>query len=202
MFLSELNILLFSCFYLCPYLSFYSFHLVSELAVLHSAANDALRYHMWLSLKKSCVKRLLCRRHSHFVTLTSLFPACQTLFMQVSQIKRAFVGVHACIRPSVCSCVCVRMCVLCVIRGPVSSLMCSPAFRLYVKPLHCSTASGISAGTALFFSLTLHPHNREIKFGLDPSCVESSSLTHAHLPVFIRHAPESAGQLRAPKSLL
>lgn len=33
-----------------------------------------------------------------------------------------------------------------------SSLMRSPASQLYVKPLHCSTASGISAGTALFFS--------------------------------------------------
>lgn len=82
-----------------------------------------------------------------------------------------------------------------------SYLMCLPTFWLSVKPLHCSTASGISAGTPLppsfpspfLPSLTLHPHNRAIKFGADPSCVESSLLTHAHLPVFICHAPETLG---------
>lgn len=108
--------------------------------------------------------------------------------------------VHACSHPSVSARVRggkkkKKLCVVCHRRA--GSLMCSPAYQLYVKPLHCSTASGISAGTALFFSLTLHPHNREIKFGPHPSCVKSSSLKHAHLPVFIRYAPESAGQLRA-----
>ena len=59
--------------------------------------------------------------------------------------------------------------------------MRSPASRLYVKPLHCSTASGISAGTALFFlPPTLHLHNREIKFGPDPSCLESLR-SHMHI---------------------
>lgn len=42
----------------------------------------------------------------------------QTLLIVLSPIKWAFVGVHACIHPSVCIYGCVKLCVLCVIRGP------------------------------------------------------------------------------------
>ncbi len=122
----------------------------------------------------------------------------RTLFKEASQIKWALWV--SCTQSPICVylCLCENVYILCHQRA--SSLIPSSAFRLHVKTLHCSTASGISAGTAPFFSNP--PHNREIKFGPDPSCVESSLLTHAHLPVFIRYAPESTGQLRAPKSLL
>ena len=76
---------------------------------------------------------------------------------------------HACIRPSVCTCVCVKnMHIVCHQRG--SSLMRSPASQLYVKPLHCSTASGISAGTALFF------------FSLQPSIFTIERLNLGQIP--------------------
>lgn len=108
--------------------------------------------------------------------------------------------IHLCTLMFMCKFVCL------VCHAKANSLMCLPAFWLTVKPLHCSTASGISAGTALlslFLALSLlltrHPHNREIKFGPDPSCVESSLLTHAHLPVFICYASETQGSWEPPK---
>lgn len=100
------------------------------------------------------------------------FVARPAVLTEVTQIKMAFAVVHARIHPSVHAHGC------CLRAG---YLMRSPAYPLYVKPLHCSTASGISAGTALFFFH--HRHNRQIKFGPDPSCAESLSLTHAHSQV-------------------
>lgn len=104
--------------------------------------------------------------------LKTLFVARLTVLTKVTWIKTAFAVVHARIHPSVHA----RGC-----RERAGYLMRSPAYPLYVKPLHCSTASGISAGTALF-SLR-HPHNRQIKFGPDPSCAKSLSLTHAQSQV-------------------
>lgn len=119
--------------------------------------------------------------------LKTLFVACLAALTKVTRIKTALAVVHARIHPSVHP------------RGRcerASYLMRSPAYPLYVKPLHCSTASGISAGTALFFSLH-HPHNRQIKFGPDPSCGEP--LTHTcTLPGVACYALENQGQLRPP----
>lgn len=58
-------------------------------------------------------------------------------------------------------------------------LIRSPAYPLYVKPLHCSTASGISAGTALFLSATLTIDR--LNLGQIPP-VRRASHSHMHSP--------------------
>ena len=106
-------------------------------------------------------------------------------------------GFCGCVRSFVHLWVCLcSACELCVVS--------SSAFWLHVKPLHCSTATGISAGTALFFlllpPLTLRPHNRGIKFGPDSSCVEKKLLLAHTCTSSSVHTPRSRGRRAAESS--
>lgn len=98
------------------------------------------------------------------------FVACPAVLTEVTQIKMAFAVVHARIHPSVHAHGC---------RLRAGYLMRSPAYPLYVKPLHCSTASGISAGTALFFSTTVTIDR--LNLGQIPP-VRRASHSHMHTP--------------------
>lgn len=105
--------------------------------------------------------------------LKTIFVARLAALTKVTRIKTALAVVHARIHPSVHP------------RGRcerASYLMRSPAYPLYVKPLHCSTASGISAGTALFFSPSTTLTIDRLNLGQIPPA-KSLSLTHAHSQV-------------------
>lgn len=99
-----------------------------------------------------------------------LFVARLAVLTKVTQIKTAFAVVHARIHPSVHARGCCER---------AGYLIRSPAYPLYVKPLHCSTASGISAGTALFFSATLTIDR--LNLGQIP-LVRVASHSHMHSP--------------------
>lgn len=121
------------------------------------------------------------------------FVARPAVLTEVSQIKMAFAVMHARIHPSVHAHGC---------RLRAGYLMRSPAYPLYVKPLHCSTASGISAGTALFFFSTTVTIDR-LNLGQIPP-VRRASHSHMHTPKcrMLRSRERRASESSPPQILM
>lgn len=103
--------------------------------------------------------------------LKTFFVARLAVLTEVTRIKMAFALVHARVHPSVRA----RGC-----RQRAGYSTPSPAYPLHVKPLHCSTASGISAGTALFFFSTTLTIDR-LNLGQIPP-VQRASHSRVHTP--------------------